>query len=111
MQKLARLKKFRFLLSNFKNLSKHEKKIIVNNLTDEVVKLIVEIIGNVENGCIKIDSKSKTALKKYKKSFVDLLKRENTLQTQKRIIQKGGFVAPLLSVLGTQLLSYLLNKL
>lgn len=104
-----RVKKFSALLSNFNSFSNHEKNQIKKNISLDFVKLIIEIVANIENGSIRLDNAGKSKLKRYKSKMQSLLMPQS-LQKRKKTLQSGGFVGTLLTLLGTQLVSYLINK-
>lgn len=96
---------------NFKDFSSKEKTLIRQNIPNDLVKLIVEIVANIKNGNVSLDSSAKESLKGYKKRMDSLLVAQNTLGKRRKIVQKGGFLGTLLTLLGTQLVTHLLGKL
>lgn len=100
-------------MANFRSLKAHDKNLIKKNLPNDLVKLIVEIIFNIENGNLKLDQPTRNKINKYKSKMQTLFSPQNNkLKNRKKIIQSGGFpFAPLLSLVGPQIISYLLSKI
>jgi len=46
---------------------------------------------------VRVPPKQKSKLKRHKKALRDLAKKKVSLKRKRQIIQKGGFLAPLLS--------------
>lgn len=109
---VKRLQRYKHLLSNFDSFNTGQKKIIKNNLNLDLVKLITEIVYNIQSGNIELNTEANAKLDRYRNKMKSLFSpRNNTLSKKKKIIQSGGFIATLLSVLGSELVGYLLNKL
>lgn len=111
LNKWRRVNRFRSFLLNFKSFSKKEIEWLTNNMSNEFVRFIVEIVGNLKNRKLKI---SKQAWKKLE-PFNLLMEKLNCckvrLDTKKTLInQKGGFIGALISAVLGSLVSTVLAK-
>jgi hypothetical protein len=73
------------------------RKGITSNCDKGFVNDISECILNVLKGNIKLTDCNKRKLKKYKTVLRTLVDKSRDLSTKKRLIQKGGFLLPLLT--------------
>jgi len=64
---------------------------------DDLIKCICDCTLNVLKGNVRVPPKQKSKLKRHKKALRDLAKKKVSLKRKRQIIQKGGFLAPLLS--------------
>jgi hypothetical protein len=88
-----------------------EAKGIISNCDKRLLDDISECILNVLNGNIKLSDCTKRKLKKYKTSLRTLVDKRTPLSAKKRvIIQKGGFLLPLLTTVLTTLASLIFRK-
>jgi hypothetical protein len=86
MQKLAR--------------SKPKQRVeMLKGIDDTLVKSICECCYNVVRGNIPIKSRQLKNLHKYRKEIRDMADRHVPLRKKRRIIQKGGFLGPLFSLI------------
>jgi hypothetical protein len=84
---------------------------IISNCDKYLVNDICECILNVLKGNIKLIACSKRKLKKYKTVLRTLIDKSRPLSTKKRlIIQKGGFLLPLLTAVLPTLASLIFRK-
>jgi hypothetical protein len=87
------------------------RKGIISNCDKGLVNDICECILNALKGNIKLTTCSKHKLKKYKTVLRTLIDKSRPLSTKKRlIIQKGGFLLPLLTAVLTTLASLIFRK-
>ena len=68
----------------------------IDSCGEGLVKSICECSANVLHGNLQITDKNKNKLKKYKKDMRKLALKSKSLSSKKRLIQKGGFLLPLL---------------
>ena len=74
------------------------RKAIVSNCTKDLLHSISECVLNVLNGNIRASDCAKRKMKRFKSSLRWLVGRRLPLASRKReIIQRGGFLLPLLS--------------
>jgi hypothetical protein len=86
------------------------RKGIISNC-DKRLSDISECILNVLNGNINLSDSTKRKLKKYKTSLRTLVDKRKPLSAEKRvIIQKGGFLLPLLTAVLPTLASLIFRK-
>jgi hypothetical protein len=96
-KEMKRLQKYRHILLNFKNFSKTEQKMVLENLPSDFVKLICELCYNYESGKINTrNSKKLETLKRYKRHIQSLSDSQTPLSTHKHTILKGGSLLPVL---------------
>jgi hypothetical protein len=98
-------------LLSYKNFSDEQRAWFQQNLSNDFVKFIIEISGNLKNGNLKI---SKTAWKKLK-PFREIFNKLNCCKTSlsnKKVLlnQEGGFIGTLISTVLTSLISALMTK-
>jgi hypothetical protein len=87
------------------------RKCIISNCDKGLVNDICECILKVLKGNIKLTAYSKRQLKKYKTVIRTLIDKRRTPSTIKRlIIQKGGFLLPLLTAILPTLASLIFRK-
>jgi len=73
-------------------------KALIYNCNKELVKCISECVLNVLNGNIKLLGCNMPKLKKYMSAFRKVADRNVSLSGKKRlIVQRGGFLVPLMS--------------
>lgn len=101
----------RDLLSNFPSFSVKEQKWVKDNLTKDLVDLVIEICGNTLCKNIEFSERDKPIVKKYKKQMHSVLFKQKTLSQRKRVIQRGGFLPQILALMGPPIISYLLSKI
>lgn len=106
---IKRLTKQRNFLLSYNKFSPAQKKLIKANLTPDIIKVITEICVNIESGVIPI-KKSKLS-KAVRLNIKNLSKLNLSLNKRKDIIQKGGFIASLLSASLPYLIDLLAEQL
>lgn len=92
-------------LQALKNASPKLRKAILKSADKELILSIVECAYNVLNGNCTLSKCNKRKLKKFKKVLRSLCKKSSIKKKQKLIIQKGGFLIPLLSAVLPTLVS------
>jgi len=86
--------------STLKLLSRANQNIAQNILKsagDDFIKCICDCTLNVLKGNVHVSPKQWSKLKRHKKALRDLAKKKVGLKRKRHIMQKGGFLAPLLS--------------
>ena len=86
------------------------RKAILKNANSELILSIVECALNVLNGNCKISECTKRKLGKHKKVLRDFCKKASISKKRKLVIQKGGFLIPLLSAILPSLISLFTKK-
>lgn len=88
------------MLYVLKTNNKKLRKAILENVSQDFIKTIIEIIFNTINGNTKLLSKDHKLLKRYKKELRLLSTSNGSIQSKRKVlIQKGGFLPVLLSSL------------
>lgn len=64
-----------------------------------LIKAVCECALNILKGRVPLSSTQKARLKRHKKDLRTLTRKKTSLKTKKRILQKGGFLHPLLAPL------------
>ena len=84
------------------------RKAIVSHCDGELVKSICECVLNVLNGNVRLTECAKRKLWKYKAVLRKFADKRVPLSSKKRlIVQKGGFLLPLLTAVQPALASYI----
>jgi len=102
-----------YLCLNFLSCCNNKiRKEVLKEVNKELVESLCECILNCLNGNIELSEDDTTKLKKYKKALRSLVRKNQTIKNQRKIlIQKGGsFLAIILPSNFTALGSYLLNN-
>ena len=83
--------------------TKRQRTVLFKKCSNDVIKALVDIAHNVLRGNIRLSSKTKSKLKKFKHQLRHLSNARSDLNSKKKyIIQKGGFLpffAPLVPLL------------
>ena len=75
-----------------------QRKLILENSTNDLVLCICEIIDNVLRGTVKLLPSQKKALKKHRKVLRQLSERKGNIKARRAIlVQKGGFLPAILA--------------
>lgn len=94
----ARLKRNWDLLKVLKAAHPKQRKALIMTSTDDLILAICEIVDNVLRGTVKLTSKQKVQLKKYKSVLRNTANHKVTKSRKRRIIaQKGGFLPLILA--------------
>lgn len=107
---MKRAKKFHTLLNNFKNYTPKQQNLVKNYASDDLIKLIIEVCANINNGNLKINKSQNSKLSKYKRMMYEATGPHNTFGQRKAIVQEGGFLPILLKTVGSLVASHLLSK-
>ena len=87
-----------YTLQVLKNGRPKLRKAIVSNCNKDLLHSICECVLNVLNGNIRLSDCKKRKLKKFKDSLRSLVDKRLPLASKRRVIlQRGGFLLPLLS--------------
>ena len=105
---MRRIKSNYHALQVLKNASPKLRKAIISNCNKDLLNSISECALNVLNGNIRLSNCAKRKLKKYKSSLRSLADRRFPRSAKtKLIVQRGGFLLPLLSAVLPALASLL----
>lgn len=80
------------------------KKSLLNEMSknDSYFKALFEIVNNIARKNVKLDTKTKKRLKKYKKlMYIILTRPKSKVKRAKAIKQSGGFLPIVLPIIGT----------
>jgi hypothetical protein len=92
-------------------LSDSEKKDFKKNISKDFCKVIIEIVGNLLKGNLRLSNETKQLLEKYKSRMRQLICVNRSLDDKKTIIQSGGFLAEILKIIGPTLFKELLSRI
>jgi len=94
----ARLKKNFDFLRVLRTANHKQKKALIATANKDLILCICEIVDNILAGTVKLTSKQKSQLVKYKKILRQLVDRKVSITKKKDIItkQKGGFLPAIL---------------
>lgn len=84
------------------------RKAMLKNAPPELIKTLSECAYNILHGNFKICGKNHQCLKKYKNPFRRFSLPHSSIESKRQIIvQKGGWLVPFLSIVGTLLNQFL----
>jgi len=87
------------------------RKALISNCNKELVKSISEFILNVLNGNVKLTGCNTRKLRKHKITLRKVADKRVPLSTKKKpIIQRGGFLLPLLSAVLSPIASMIVSS-
>lgn len=110
-QAMKRLRSNKHALHVLKDASPKLRKAILQSGDDELIKTIIECVINTLNGNHKISGELKQKLCKYKNCFRKLVHAKTSLKKKRKIIiQKGGFLIPLLGSILSGVIGSLINR-
>lgn len=108
---MKRLRSHKHTLQVLKNANPKLRKAILESGDDELIKTIIECVINTLNGNHKISTQVKQKLCKYKNCFRKLIQPKISLKKKRKIIiQKGGFLLPLLGSILSGVIGSLINR-
>ena len=85
------------------NTKFHRK--IIRIADRNLIHLFTEILFNIDRGNIPLNSSQLKTVKKFNKAAKLILKRSTSIESKKRLLQKGGFIpaliAPIIGFLGS----------
>lgn len=100
----TRIKHYAPVLQGLYKTSPKICKKFIQSAPPDLIKAVSEICLNVLRGKVKLSPKQKISLKKHRNTLRSLSKRNTSLESRRRHIQKGGFLGallrPLLPLLG-----------
>ena len=104
---MRRIKFNHYTLQMLKTAIPKLRKAIISNCNKNLLNSISECVLNVLNGNIQLSNFAKRKFKKHKSTLCSLADKRLPLTAKKRIIiQRGGFLLPLFTILlPTQLVS------
>lgn len=108
---MKRIKRNSHLLTSFHKLNKQQQKSIVQHLDKDQIKFISEICINLLNQNVPLSDELKKKLLPHKCKIRNLACKQKSLKTKKVILQKGGFIPLLLTVLAETAISSILGAL
>jgi len=108
---MNRLKEQLHFLHFLKNAKAQARRALLTSADDELIKAIVECFINKLNGNHKLNINEKSKLKKYKNRLRAHVNPKVRVKSKcKLLVQKGGFIVPLLaSVLSSVIVSLINN--
>ena len=108
------MRKFLPLLKRINKLGKREKNQYAKRCNKEFLDCMSECAKNILRGNVLLSAKQKAALRCNRQNLRRLSIKKTLLKKKRQIIQKGGFLAgilsPVLATLGGGVLSNLLSK-
>ena len=108
---MRRIKANYHALQVLKNAGPKLRKVIVSSCNKDFLHSISECVLNVLNGIIRVSDCAKRKLKRFKSSLRSFIDKRLPLASKRRvIIQRGGFLLPLLSAVLPTLASLLFQQ-
>lgn len=99
------------ILYTLKEANPKLRKVMLQNVKNDTIKALSEICHNTIKGNVEIGCKQKKCLKRYKTSLRSLARRSLPLTVKRKIlIQKGGFLPTLLTVILSSVIGAYLKK-
>lgn len=98
------------MLSKFPTFSEKEKNWIKENISEDLLKFILELCVNTLNENIHLNDEGRRKIFRYKKRMANILSPSTCMKKKKKLIQQGGFLQSLLHNLCTPILSQLSSK-
>lgn len=89
-------------------LNNTQRKQVIHNAENDLIKCICECSLNILNGNLEVTTQQKNKLKKFKKVLRNLSASRGSVKRKKKIIQKGGaaFLPLLLAPIIGELISH-----
>ena len=75
-----------------------KRKFLVKSLDSKVIKKLSEVTNNLLKGKINLRPNQLRRLKKHKRVLRKFKNKSLALKSKRALIQRGGFIAPLLSI-------------
>jgi len=95
--KYSRLKRNFVLLKALKNASPSQRKLILKNSNDDLIRCLCDICWNICKGNCKVGDHQRKKLVHHKKAVRDFANKRGSIKSKRRkIIQSGGFLSSLL---------------
>lgn len=97
------------MLYALKNASPKLRNVILKNAPSEIIKTLSEIAYNIIHGNVEICGKTHKCLSKYKRVLRKFSSPQTNITRKRKLIvnQIGGWVTPLMTIIGTILSKYL----
>ena len=93
------LKKHIPILEYLKNLNSKEQKNLIKNANVALLRVFSEICLNLMKRNIELSPLDITRLKKHEHLIKKLSQRKHSIKVRKNILQRGGFLSSILSLL------------
>jgi hypothetical protein len=107
----SRVEKFKDLLLSYKDFSAEQREWFQQNMSNEFIKFIIEISGNLQNGNLKLGKKAWRKLEPFREVLKKLNCCKTSLSKKKTLVnQEGGFIGMLISTVLSSLLTALMSK-
>jgi len=95
----------------FKDAKPQARRALLASANDELIKAIVECTINTLNGNHKLTQDEKGKLKKYKNRLRTLVNSKIIFKNKRKfLVQKGGFIVPLLASVLSGVIGSLINN-
>jgi hypothetical protein len=95
---MNRVKSQYHYLHVLKDAKPQARRALLSSASDELIKVIVECAINTLNGNHKLSTDEKSKLGKYKNRLRELVNPKISFKSKRKLlIQKGGFIVPLLT--------------
>ena len=98
-----KIKKFIPVLELIKNLSEQDRHMYLQSAKTNIIKIIAEILYNVNIGTLPISNELLEKLKPFKTPIKNICKKKLSLKARKKILTKANFysnvVSPLIPIL------------
>lgn len=95
---MEELKKHIPILEYIRTLNSKEQKGLIKNANRDLLKVLSAIALNLIKKNIELSKTDITRLKKHENSIKKLAQKKHSNNVRKKILQKGGFLSSLLSV-------------
>ena len=96
---MENLKRHIPILEYLKSLKEKEQKQLIKNANIALLRVFSEICLNLIKRNIELSPLDITRLKKYEHLIIRLSQRKHSTKVRKNILQRGGFLSSLLSIL------------
>ena len=94
-----------------KDAKPQARRALLSSANDELIKAIVECAINTLNGNHKLSKEDKGKLSKYKNRLRALVKPKIGFKNKRKLlIQRGGFIVPLLTCIFSGLIEAIINN-
>ena len=108
---MNRLKSQQHFLHVLKDAKPQARRVLLESANDDLIKAIVECVINTLNGNHKLTKDEKSKLKKYKNRLRALVKPKISFKSKRKLlVQKGGFIVPLLTSILSGVIGALINN-
>ena len=91
------------------------RKVLLQNATPEVIKLLSNCAINILKGSILLTQQEKAKLRPHKKKIKTLANKRTSMKTKKKVLQQGGFLPafliPVLAAIGGNLAGVVASKI